>query len=46
MFKIFTFTSLGALVFSILSLNKKVDRNSKIVGNLKVSDFDEDFWGE
>lgn len=46
MFKIFTFTSLGALAFAILSLNKRVDHNSKIVGKLKVSDFDEKFWEE
>lgn len=46
MFKIFTFVCLGVLTCSILSLNKKVEKNSKIVGNLKISDLDEEFWEE
>lgn len=37
---------IGFLAFEVMSLRKKVDKNEKIVGNLKVSDFDEKFWDE
>lgn len=37
---------IGLLAYEVISLRKKVNRNEKIVGNLKVSDFDEKFWDE
>ena len=37
---------IGFLAIEVMSLRKKVYRNEKIVGNLKVSDFDEKFWDE
>ncbi len=35
---------IGFLAYEVISLRKKVDRNEKIVGNLKISDLDEEFW--
>lgn len=37
---------IGLLSYDVYRLNKKVDRNSKIVGNLKIDDLDEEFWEE
>lgn len=35
---------IGFLAFEVMSLRKKVDKNEKIVGHLKISDLDEEFW--
>jgi len=35
---------IGGLLYLYLRLEKKVDRNSKIVGSLKIDDLDEEFW--
>lgn len=37
---------IGFLTFEVMSLRKKVDKNEKIVGNLKISDLDEEFWDD
>lgn len=37
---------IGFLVYEVISLKRKVNRNEKIVGNLKISDLDEYFWDE
>lgn len=35
---------IGFLAYEVIKLHRKVDRNEKIVGNLKISDLDEEFW--
>lgn len=37
--------SLG-VSYQLLKLERKVDHNSKIVGNIKINDLDDDFWKE
>ena len=37
---------ISILTYKVYELNKKVDKNSKIVGNLKIDDLDEEFWDE
>ena len=38
------FILIGLLTYDVYKLNKKVDRNSKVVGNLKIDDLDDEFW--
>ena len=35
---------IGLLAYDVFNLHKKVDKNSKVVGNLKIDDLDDEFW--
>lgn len=41
---VLNFLLISFLGYNIYKLNSKIDRNSKIIGSLKISDLDEEFW--
>lgn len=44
MFRTFTLLSIGVLSGIVYDMNKKLEKYSKVVGNIKIDDLDEDFW--
>lgn len=43
---VINFLLICTLGYSVYKINDKIEKNNKIIGNLKISDLDEDFWDE